>query len=137
VLAGRSRAAVDADMDIAREVAARLNGKELPNSIPKAGRADPYSNLDAVLGATGDRWIALNAKVAHSEAGRLAAAVESIIARYKPDFDAHGVVVSRLLTVISNHVFSYEPVFNWHDSWLPIHHATISEDMRKKVAEPA
>jgi len=136
VLAGRSREAVEADMNLARSVAAELNGKELPNSIPKAGRADPYSNLDAVLGPTGDRWIALNAKVAHSDARKLADAVEDLLARHEVDFEAYGVVVSRLLTVIGNHVFSYEPVFNWHDSWLPIHHATISEDMRGKVAEP-
>jgi FAD/FMN-containing dehydrogenase len=137
VLGGRTRAAVDGDMEIARGVAAKFNGKELPNSIPKAGRADPYSNLDAVLGPDGDRWIALNAKVAHSEAIKVSAAVEALLARYQADFDANGIIVSRLLTIIGNHVFSYEPVFNWHDSWLPIHHATISDDMRKRVSEPA
>lgn len=137
VLAGRSRAAVDGDMELARAVAMRFNGKELPNSIPAAGRADPYSNLDAVLGPDGDRWIALNAKVAHSEAQKLTDAVEALLAKYKPDFEKHNIIVSRLLTVISNHVFSYEPVFNWHDSWLPIHHHTISDDMRKKISEPA
>jgi FAD/FMN-containing dehydrogenase len=136
VLAGRSREAVDADMALARAVVAKLGGKELPNSIPKAGRADPYSPLDAVLGPTGDRWVALNAKVAHSDAHRLTEAVEALIARYKPDLDAKGVVVSRLLTVIGNHVFSYEPVFNWHDSWLPMHHASISTAMKSNVAEP-
>ncbi len=116
---------------------AKLGGKELPNSIPKAGRADPYSPLDAVLGPTVDRWIALNAKVAHSDARRLTEAVEALIARHKPELDAKGVVVSRLLTVIGNHVFSYEPVFNWHDSWLPMHHASISATMKSDVKEPA
>ncbi|HEX7855694.1 MAG TPA: FAD-binding oxidoreductase [Sphingobium sp.] len=136
VLAGRTREAVDGDMALARAIVARLGGKELPNSIPKAGRADPYSQLDAVLGPTGDRWIALNAKVAHSEAKPLVDAVEDLIARHQADLDAQGVVVSRLLTVIGNHVFSYEPVFNWHDSWLPMHSATISADMKAKVPEP-
>lgn len=137
VLAGRTRAAVEGDMALARAIIARLGGTELPNSIPKAGRADPFSRLDAVLGATGDRWVALNAKVAHSDAARLTDAVEALIARHKPALDAAGVVVSRLLTVIGNHVFSYEPVFNWHDSWLPIHHRTISPAMKAKVAESA
>lgn len=136
VLAGRTRAAVEGDMALARELAAAAGGRELPNSIPKAGRADPYSPLDAVLGATGDRWIALNAKVAHGDAGKLVDAAEAVIARHKAALDTAGVVVSRLLTVIGNHVFSYEPVFNWHDSWLPMHHASISAGMRAKVAEP-
>ncbi|MET0364934.1 MAG: FAD-binding oxidoreductase [Sphingobium sp.] len=137
VLAGRTREAVEGDMVLARAIVAKLGGKELPNSIPKAGRADPYSQLDAVVGPTGDRWVALNAKVAHSEAKPLVDAVEALIARHQADLDAKGVVVSRLLTVIGNHVFSYEPVFNWHDSWLPIHHATLSPELKAKVPEPA
>lgn len=137
VLAGRTREAVDGDMTLARAVAAKLGGKELPNSIPKAGRADPYSPLDAVVGPTGDRWVALNAKVAHSDAHKLVDAVEALIAHHQPELDSKGVVVSRLLTVIGNHVFSYEPVFNWHDSWLPMHQATVSAETKAKVPEPA
>jgi FAD/FMN-containing dehydrogenase len=137
VVAGRTREAVEGDMALARAIVARAGGKELPNSIPKAGRADPYSPLDAVLGPTGDRWVALNAKVAHSEAKKLVDAAEALIAQHRPALDANGVVVSRLLTVIGNHVFSYEPVFNWHDSWLPMHHASASAEMKAKVVEPA
>ncbi|HEX7871971.1 MAG TPA: FAD-binding oxidoreductase [Sphingobium sp.] len=137
VLAGRTREAVEGDMALARAIVAKLGGKELPNSIPKAGRADPFSQLDAVVGPTGDRWVALNAKVAHSEAKPLVDAVEALIGRHQAALDAAGVVVSRLLTVIGNHVFSYEPVFNWHDSWLPIHHATLSAELKAKVPEPA
>ncbi|AOH85187.1 FAD-linked oxidase [Sphingomonas panacis] len=136
VLAGRTREAVEGDMALARAIIAPSGGKELPNSIPKAGRADPYSQLDAVIGATGDRWVALNAKVAHSDAKPLVDAVESLIARHQSELDARGVVVSRLLTVIGNHVFSYEPVFNWHDTWLPGHHAAISAQVKATVAEP-
>ncbi|WP_419814507.1 FAD-binding oxidoreductase [Glacieibacterium sp.] len=136
VLAGRTRAAVDGDVALTRDIIEKAGGKELSNSIPKAGRADPYSPLDAVLGPTGDRWIALNAKVAHSEAKPLVDAVEDLIARHQAALDAKGVVVSRLLTVIGNHVFSYEPVFNWHDSWLPVHHASVSATMKARVAEP-
>lgn len=137
VLAGRSREAVEQDMALARAITAKLGGKELPNSIPRAGRADPYSPLDAVLGPSGDRWIALNAKVAHSDAHKLVDAVEALIARHQPELDARGVVVSRLLTVIGNHVFSYEPVFNWHDRWLPMHGISISREMKARVSEPA
>lgn len=137
VLAGRSREAVDQDMALARSIAARFGGKELPDSIPRAGRADPFVALDAILGPTGDRWIALNAKVAHSDATKLVNAVEDLIARHKPALDSASVVVSRLVTVIGNHVFSYEPVFNWHDHWLPIHHAMTSPQFRAKVKEPA
>jgi FAD/FMN-containing dehydrogenase len=137
VCAGRSVAAVEQDMAAARAIAARLGGHELPNSIPRAGRADLFAPLDSVVGPTGDRWIALNAKVAHSDAPALIDEVEALIESHRAELDRHGVVVSRLLTVISNHAFSYEPVFNWHDSWLPMHRATMSAEALARVAEPA
>lgn len=136
VLAGRSREGVEQDMAAARRIAIALGGEELPDSIPRAGRADLFPPLDAVVGPNADRWIALNAKVAHSEAQDLIARVESCIAAYEDDYKKHGIVVSRLLTVICNHAFSYEPVFNWRDSWLPMHRATLSDDALKRMDEP-
>ena len=53
------------------------------------------------------------------------------------EFKKHGVVVSRLLTIIGTHCFSYEPVFNWRDTWLPLHHATLSDEAKRKTIEPA
>lgn len=136
VLAGRSRQAVEQDMATARKIAFSLNGEELPDSIPRAGRADLFPPLDIVLGPDADRWIALNAKVAHSEASELVDAAENCIARHGKALTQHGVSVSRLLTVIGNHAFSYEPVFNWRDSWLPLHRSTLSAEAQKKLQEP-
>jgi D-lactate dehydrogenase (cytochrome) len=137
VCAGRSAEAVAQDMAAARRIAARLGGQELPNSIPRAGRAEIFSSLNSVVGPTGDRWVALNAKIAHSEALAMIDAVEALIESHRAALDRNGVVVSRLLTVISNHAFSYEPVFNWHDAWLPMHRMTLSDAAKAKLVEPA
>jgi D-lactate dehydrogenase (cytochrome) len=51
--------------------------------------------------------------------------------------DRLGIVVSRLLTVMANHAFSYEPVWNWHDAWLPMHRDTTGDAVRARLAEPA
>lgn len=135
VLAGRSGAAVEADMAAARAIAARFDGRELADSIPRAGRADLFVPVDGmILGPDADRWIALNAKVPHSEAMRLAHAVETLLARHKPTLDAAGITVSRLLTVMGTHAFSYEPVLNWRDSWLPLHRDILGPVPR--FAEP-
>lgn len=135
VLAGRSDAAVAADMATAREIAARFGGAELPDSIPRAGRAELFNPVSTmVVGPEADRWIALNAKVPHSEALRLTEAIEALLARHKPALDAAGVIVSRLLTVMGTHAFSYEPVINWRDSWLPLHRDILNG--QKKLTEP-
>ena len=138
VLSGRSRAAVEEDMKQARKIAADHGGAELPDSIPRATRADLFPSLDtSIVGPDADRWVALNAKVAHSDAAPLVEAVESCIDAHMDEFKKHGVVVSRLLTIIGTHCFSYEPVFNWRDTWLPLHHATLSDEAKRKTIEPA
>jgi FAD/FMN-containing dehydrogenase len=137
VCAARSRVALEADMAEARAIAARFNGRPLPNSIPLANRANLFPPPNGVIGPRGDRWVALNAKIAHSDAQKLYDAAESIIARRQAEFDANGVVVSRLLTMMSNHAFSYEPVFNWCDSWLPQHRRAAQPEHLAKFTEPA
>jgi D-lactate dehydrogenase (cytochrome) len=51
VCAGRSRVAVEEDMIAARAIAAAHAGRDLPNSIPRAPRADLFPPLDNIVGA--------------------------------------------------------------------------------------
>lgn len=136
VCAGRSEAAVEADLEIIRKIAARHKGEEIPNSIPKAVRADPFKPLNGVIGANGDRWAALNAKVPHSQAPALIAACEAVLTRYKPQMDALKISVSRLNIAIDTHSYSYEPVLHWYDSWLPVHSRIPEPSYLAKIKDP-
>lgn len=127
VCAGRSAAAVAADLAACRDIAAGLGAVEIPNSIPMAVRANPFPPPQA-LGAEGERWVALNAKVAHSDALALLRDAEALLAAHAEAMREDGIWMSRLLIGISNHAFSYEPVFHWRDAWLPLH---------RETAEPA
>lgn len=117
----RSRSGLLADMDAARKIASRFGGIPLPDSIPRAARAMLFPPLEGLVGPKGERWIALNAKVAHSDAQNVVKRAEAVIAAHQENCDRLGINVSRLLTVLSNYSFSYEPVFQWQDSWLPLH----------------
>lgn len=117
----RSRAGLMADKNMARAIARRFGGMPLPDSIPRAARAMLFPPLDAMVGPKGERWIGLNAKVAHTDAQTLVARAEAIIAEHKENCDRLGISISRLLAVLLNYSFSYEPVFHWQDSWLPLH----------------
>ncbi len=134
--AGRSEAAVEADLAACRTIAGAVGAAEIPGSIPMAVRADPFPPPQA-LGNDGERWAALNAKVAHSDAVALIEDAEALLARNADAMSRHGVWMSRLLIAISNHAFSYEPVFHWNDAWLPIHRATASPSTVAKHPEPA
>jgi FAD/FMN-containing dehydrogenase len=121
VAAGRSIAAVEADLDAARRACADHGGGEIVNSIPKAVRASLFPAPDGVLGPKGDRWAALNAKVAHSDAPKVMAAAEAALAPHREAMQRAGVWMSHLLIAINSHAFSFEPVFHWFDEWLPLH----------------
>ena len=140
VCAGRSEPAVAADVAAARAIALRYGATEIPNSIPKASRAAPFTDLSGVLGTEGDRWAALNCKVAHSDAERLLAATDAIFARHAAEMKDAGVVITLLISAMSNHVFSYECVFRWFDTWLPLHrsaHPDLSRYTEPPVNLPA
>jgi FAD/FMN-containing dehydrogenase len=135
VCSAHCAAALKHDLQHCRNIAHSMQGIDLPDSIPRATRANLFPPLDAIVGAQGERWVALNAKVAHSQALTLYNRAEAILERYKKDFDRHGVDVSRLLMILSNFSFSYEPVFNWKDTWLPMHR-TSPATKRNGIAEP-
>jgi len=136
VCAGRSEAAVEADLAACRAIAAAAGAAEIPNSIPMAVRADPFPPPQA-LGNDGERWAALNAKVAHSDAAALIEDAEALLARHAAEMARLGIWISRLMIAISSHAFSYEPVFHWNDSWLPIHRATALPSTVARHPEPA
>jgi len=131
--AGRSATAVESDLDACREAADAIGAVEVPDSIPKAVRADPFPWPQA-LGAEGERWVALNAKVAHSQALPLIRESEALLARHAQAMREHGVWMSRLMIGISSHAFSYEPVFHWNDAWQPLHRSTLPSG--SGLAEP-
>ena len=137
VAAGRCEAAVEADIATAREIAVKHGGEEMPNSIPKAVRADPFKPLNSVLGPKGDRWAAMNAKVAHSDAMKIIAAGDDLLKPYRDRMKALNIWVSRLFIAIDSHAFSYEPVLHWDDEWLPVHVRTPEPGYLAKFKEPA
>jgi hypothetical protein len=75
--------------------------------------------------------------VAHSDAIALIEEAEALLASNAAEMSRLGVWMSRLMIAISNHAFSYEPVFHWNDAWLPIHRATALPATVAKHPEPA
>ncbi|MDJ0928330.1 MAG: FAD-binding oxidoreductase [Gammaproteobacteria bacterium] len=141
ICAGRSEAAVDADMTRCREIVAERGGQEIPNSIPLAVRAAPFDNLNGVLGPDGERWAALNAKVPHSDAPAIIEGFEALLGRFQTRLQELDVTVSTLYVAMDTHIFSFETVFHWRDRWLPPHRdvpdATHLASLTEPAADPA
>lgn len=136
VLAARSAAALAEDLRACRRIAADLGGVELPDIVPRGARASLFPPLNDVLGANGDRWIAVNAKIPHSEVPTLDAEVDSILQEFAAPLAAAGVRTKKMFIAISNHSFSYEPAFSWADEWLPVHRLYPEAARLAKFSEP-
>ncbi len=136
VCAGRSAAAVAHDMETVKKIAEQAGGVTIPDSIPRAIRSAPFGPLNAILGPKGERWLALNAKVAHSDAPRLIGGINDLVAGYRQRMEANRVTVSFLSMVMATQAFSLEPVLHWPDEWLPIHRATPEPAHLKTLKEP-
>ena len=136
VVSGNCRAATDTDLETIRAATAKFGGEEIPNSIPKAVRADPFKPLNGILGPDGDRWAALNAKLGHSGAIALMQETEALLDSYQEKMDACGVFMTRLMIAIGQNFFSYEPVFHWFDEWYPVHRRTPEPSHLKNLIEP-
>jgi FAD/FMN-containing dehydrogenase len=137
VAAGHCRRTVSADLAAARRMVMALGGRRVAATIPRVARADLFATLDGVLGAQGERWTALNAKVAHSEVPSLLTGFDAVQSRYREAMDRHGVSITRLASAMGPLAFSFETVFHWRDAWLPLHRAALSPQRRAALAEPA
>jgi FAD/FMN-containing dehydrogenase len=137
VAAGRSETAVREDLSRAGRIAADHGGRRIAATVPRVARATLFSSLDAVLDADGERWAALNAKVAHSDAHELMTAFDAMIAPHLADMADKGVTLTRLASALGNHSFSFEPVFHWRDAWLPLHRRALSQARAEALSEPA
>ena len=125
VAAGNSQASVEHDLVTARSLAHQHGGIDIAATVPRIARADPFPGLNAVLGAGGSRWAALNVKVAHSRAAALIRAHQLLVEAKKVEMQRRGVRVTYLCSALCNHSFSFEAVFHWHDGLQPLHEAAM------------
>jgi FAD/FMN-containing dehydrogenase len=136
VAAARDRGTVVSDLALARRIALKHGGQPVAATIPRVTRAAPFGSLDGVLGISGQRWVALNAKVNHSEGPALLAGFEAVQARHAPAMAQHGVSITRLVSAMGPLAFSFETVFHWRDAWVPLHRASLSAARRAALVEP-
>lgn len=122
---GRSQAAVDADADAARRIAALFDGQEVENTIAKVIRAMPFPPLNSVVGPNGEAWVPVHGVCSLSNAPVIFADIEAFYADRKIEMDALQVRTGFLFTTLSTNGLVIEPVFFWPQGWRAIHEAAV------------
>jgi FAD/FMN-containing dehydrogenase len=121
IVDGRSRAAVQADLDAARRLVSGEGGREIENAVPTIVRSQPFTAPTSILGPAGERWVPVHGIVAHSRAPACLAEIEGIFADRAGEMAAHGVTRGCLTTTLSTNGLLIEPVFYWPEERLAVH----------------
>ena len=111
-LDGVSEAAVADAIAVQRGHASR-EGREIPNLLPMALAAKPYS-VRGFLGPEGERWVPTNAMIPLSQGERAATAVQAYFQSHRTAMAQHGLWESYMLAARPGFVL-IEPSFYWRD----------------------
>ncbi|MHB8286878.1 MAG: FAD-binding oxidoreductase [Caulobacteraceae bacterium] len=125
VCEGRSAAAVKADVEAVRQIAAAEGGAEIENTIAKVIRAAPFPALNSMVGPTGEAWVPIHGVVSLSTAPAVLAEIQALYAALKPVHDALGIHTGFLFTTLSSNAIIIEPVFYWPQGWREVHASAI------------
>lgn len=125
---GRHQAGVDADLAEVNRIVAAHGGRAVENTIPKILRANPFGNVNSMLGPEGERWVPVHGIVAHSKG---AATIESILELYEAntaDMEREGIGAGYMFASVGTTGLLIEPVFFWPDA---------IDDIHRRYVEPA
>lgn len=125
---GRSQAAVDADLEAARAIAAQHDGVEVDNSVAKVIRATPFGPVDSMVGPNGERWVPTHGTVAHSDAAKVWRELTELFEAHAEELEAHQVSWGFLTCTQATNGFLIEPVMIWPDELYAMHRHYVREE---------
>lgn len=130
---GRSEAGVKEDIQVLKDIAKKLGGKEIENSIPKIIRANPFGPMNNILGPQGERWAPIHGIVPVSEGPETWADIEAGFEAMSDDLDKYDILTGFLVTSLGTTGYLIEPVFIWPEEIWPIHEHTVGDEWMKKI----
>ena len=129
----RTEAGAAERLDAARRIAAAEGGRELPDSVPKVLRANPFGPVNNMIGPEGERWVPVHGIFPHSRAAAAMDAVGELFADREQTLAEHKIGVGHLLATIATHCTVLEPVFFWPDALEEVHRRSVEPGHLRKI----
>lgn len=129
---GRDAVDAEAKARIVRQIMAR-GGREVENTVPKVMRANPFSELNSMLGPNGERWVPVHGTVPFSKAAEMYEACEAVFERHRQAIDQHGIDHGYLLCTVGGSGTLLEPVMYWPDSRNVFHETVLDPDFLARL----
>jgi len=128
------RDAGDAESRAARIRALAVGrAKEVENTIPKVMRANPFMELNSMLGPGGERWVPVHGIVPLSEGTDLYQSCEALFARHAVDLQRLEIDHGYLSCTVGATGLLLEPVFYWPDERLAFHERVLDQGYLAKL----
>jgi FAD/FMN-containing dehydrogenase len=121
---GRDAGEVEAKVAVAKR-ALGGRGREVENSVPKVMRANPFGEVNSMLGPNGERWVPVHGTVPLSKAVSLYAACEAVFARHRDDCERLEIDHGYLSCTVADRGILLEPVFYWPDARQAFHERVL------------
>jgi len=131
-LDGRDEKEVEWKSSLVRELIGD-RGREVQSTIPRVMRANPFAEVNSMIGPSGERWVPVHGCVPMSEASSMLAALEAVHSRHREDRDRHGIVHGYLLCTVGDRAMLIEPVLYWPDARLRFHERVLDPDYLAKL----
>ena len=112
----------------ASEISAGHGGRDLPDSIPRLVRANPFGPVNNMLGPEGERWAPVHGLLPHSRAEEAMDRVEALFRENRELLRKNDIHTGYLLATVSTNCFVLEPVFFWPDALMDIHRRSVEPD---------
>lgn len=129
---GRDSADVEAKARIVREIMAN-GGVEVENTVPKVMRANPFAELNSMLGPNGERWVPVHGTVPFSRATQMYEACEAVFERHRAALERFDIDHGYLCCTVGGSGTLLEPVMYWPDARNVFHERVLDADYLAKL----
>lgn len=122
-----------ARLEAVRRIADDEGGRELPATVPKVLRANPFGPVNSIVGPEGERWVPVHGIFPHSRAVAAMDAIAKLFESHERTVIEHEIGVGHLLTTIAGNCTVLEPVFFWPDALEEVHRRSVEPGHLRKI----
>ena len=122
-----------ARLEAVRRIAADEGGRELPATVPRVLRANPFGPVNSIIGPEGERWVPVHGIFPHSRAVTAMDAITKLFESHEQTVTEHEIGVGQLLTTVAGNCTVLEPVFFWPDALEEVHRRSVEPGHLRKI----
>ena len=100
---GRNQPSADADLKAINAIVKAAGGRPVENTIPKVMRANPFPNVNSMVGPQGERWVPMHGVLRHSKALPALNAIVALYERHRAEMERFDVGAGYLFLTVGTH----------------------------------